>query len=213
MNIEGRGGPKPLWVSEFACYAPDGQLAFSYHQFPDRPRPTWLIAPEGSQVRESRNLKDPERPLTETRSMCANAENILTHYQDCADHGGLESTFNPVVDHALKMTRLSRVEPGFFAENTEYYLNLEISQHRKTSFWTIKHGEKLPPSFSSKSEPMYLVFVGEKDGRVILRNPDSGLEYWAQIEYLIDSEPPFVIGAKRHESPKEVPILWALLPA
>jgi hypothetical protein len=212
MNIEVRGGPKPLWVNEFACYDPDGQMAFSYQEYPERHHPIWLTAPEGSQVRESSDIQNPERPLTATRSMCATADYILAHYQDCADRGGLVWTSNPVADHALKMTQLSRVEPGFYGENAEYYFSLEIFQHGKTSFWTIKHGQKLPPSFRSKREPEYLVFAGEANGRVNLRNPDSGLEYWSHIEHLVDSEPPFVIGTKR-EHPKEEPILWSLLPA
>lgn len=212
MNIEVRGGPKPLWVNEFACFAPDGQMAFSYEEHPERQHPSWLIAPEGSVVRESSGLKNPEHPISETRSMCTSADHILAHYQDCSDRGGLKWTSDPVVDHALKMTTLSRIEPGFYAENAEYYFSLEIFQHRRTSFWTIKHGQKLPPSFRSKREPMYLVFAAEADGRVILRNPDSGLEYWAHLEDLMESEPSFVIGAP-YESPEEVPILWALLPA
>jgi hypothetical protein len=176
MDIEIRGGSKPLWVSEFRCYLPNREMAFSYFEYPELPQPNWLRVPEGSQLRESRNSKKPEYPITESRSMCASAEYILAFYEDCADCGGLERIEDRVVDHALKMTQLSRIEPGFYAENSEYYLSLEIFQHKEIVFWTIKHGQKLPPSFRGKREPAYLLYMGEVNGRVTLRNPDSGEE-------------------------------------
>jgi hypothetical protein len=212
MDIEVRGGSKPLWVSEFGCYLPDGGMAFSYEQYPERPQPSWLRVPEGSQLRESRNSKNPEYPMTESRSTCANAAQVLGFYRDCADRGNLVQVESPVVDTRLQMTQLSRTEPGFFAENEEYYFSVEIFQHKETTFWTVKHGQKLPPAFRSKREPKYLLFVREENGRVILRNPDTGDEYWARVEATTDSKPPFVLGTRR-EPAKEVPILWALMPS
>jgi len=213
MDIEVRGGSKPLWVSEFGCYLPNGEMAFSYYEYPKLPEPSWLRVPEGSQLRESASSsKNPERPITENRSMCGDAESILAFYRGCTDCGSLERIENPVVDHALKMTQLSRVEPGFYAENSEYYFNLETFQHKEMVFWTVKHGQKLPPSFRSKREPKYLIFVGEENGRITLRNPDSGDECWAPVSAFCDSEPIYFKLAKR-ERQKEEPILWSLLPA
>ena len=214
MNIEVRGGPKPLWISEFGCYLPDGEMAFSYNESPEPPHPSWLRAPEGSQLRESCKSKNREYPITESRSMRRDAESILAFYRDCTDSGGLERIENPVADHALKMTQLSRVEPGFYAENSEYYFSLEIFQHKEIVFWTVKHGQKLPASFRSKREPKYLLYAGEENGHVTLRNPDSGYEYWAPAEAITDSKPEFVRGAKRErEREKAEPILWSLLPS
>ena len=212
MDIEVRGGSKPLWVSEFGCYLPDGEMAFSYEQYPKPPQPSWLRVPEGSQLRESRKSKNSEHPITESRSILGNAAQILAFYQDCADRGNLLQVESPVVDTQLQMTQLSRTEPGFFAENEEGYFSVEIFQHKEVTFWTVKHGQKLPPAFRAKREPEYLLFVREKNGRVILRNPDTGDEYWARVEATTDFKPAFVLGTRR-EAAKEVPILWALMPS
>jgi hypothetical protein len=110
------------------------------------------------------------------------------------------------------MTQLSRVEPGFFAENEDSYFSVEIFQHKEVTFWTVKHGQKLPPAFRDKREPKYLLFVREDNGRVILRNPDKDDEYWAPVGAMTDSKPAFVPGA-RGEREKEVPILWSLVPS
>ncbi|MGA3009804.1 MAG: hypothetical protein ABSD72_06025 [Terracidiphilus sp.] len=215
MYIEVRGGSKPLWVYEFCCYLPDGEMAFSYHKHPELPRPSWLRVPEGSQLREqATSSKNPERPIFESRSMRGDAESILAFYQDCIDCGGLDRIENPVVDHVLEMTQLSRIEPGFYAENSEFYFSLEIFQHKKTVFWTVEYGQKLPPSFRSKKEPKYLLYGGEQNGRVTLRNPDSGDEYWTPAKAMTDSKPKFILGAKRErEREKRLPILWSLLPS
>jgi hypothetical protein len=171
MDIEVRGGSKPLWVSEFGCYLPDGGMAFSYEQYPERPQSSWLRVPEGSQLRESRNSKNPESPITESRSICANAAQVLGFYRDCADRGDLVQVESPVVDTRLQMTQLSRTEPGFFAENEVYYFSVEIFQHKEVTFWTVKHGQKLLPAFRSKREPAYLLFMREENGRVIPTQP------------------------------------------
>ena len=214
MYIEVRGGSKPLWVYEFGCFLPDGEMAFSYYKHPELPQPSWLRVPEGSQLREPCSSKNPERPIFESRSMRGNAENILAFYQDCTDCGGLNGIESPVADHALKMTQLSRIEPGFYAESAEYYFSLEIFQHKEIVFWTVEHGQKLPPSFRSKKEPKYLLYGGEESSRVTLRNPDSGDEYWAPAKALTDSRPKFILGAKRErERERQVPILWSLLPS
>jgi hypothetical protein len=215
MDIEVRGGPKPLWVRIFGCYLPDGEMAISYHEYPEPPQPSWLRVPESCQLREPAGYsKNPERPIIESRSMRGDAESILAFYQDCADRGGMVRIVNPVVDHALKMTQLSRIEPGFYAENSEYFFSLEIFQHKEIVFWTVVHGQKLPSSFRSKKEPKYLLYGGEENGRITLRNPDSGDEYWAPAEAMTDSKPKFILGAKRErERDKELPILWSLLPS
>ncbi len=146
--------------------------------------------------------------------MRGDAESILSFYQDCADFGGLARIENPVVDHELKMTQLSRIEPGFYAENSIHYFNLDIFQHKEIVFWTVKYGQKLPHCFRSKQRPKYLLYGGEENGRVTLRNPDSGDKYWAREEAITDIKPRFVLGAKRErEREKEVPILWSLLPS
>ena len=158
MDIEVRGGPKPLWIRIFGCYLPDGEIDFSYHEYPEPPQPNWLRAPESSQLREpAGSAKNPESPIFESRSMRGDAESILAFYQDCTERGGLRRTENPVVGHALKKTQLSRIEPGFYAENSECYFSLEIFQHKKIVFWTAEHGQKLPASFRSKWIPKYLL--------------------------------------------------------
>jgi hypothetical protein len=212
MDIEIRGGSKPFWVSEFGCYLPNGEMAFSYEQYPERLQPSWLRVPEGSQLRESHKPKSLEHPITESRSVCASAAQILAFYQDCADRGNLAQVESPVVDTRLQLTQLSRVEPGFFAENDEYYFSIEIFQHNEVTFWTVKHGQKLTPAFRDKREPKYLLFVREENDRVILRNPDRGDEYWVPVGAMTDSKPAFVLGT-RGEREKEVPILWSLVPA
>jgi hypothetical protein len=212
MDIEVRGGSKPFWVSEFGCYLPDGEMAFSYKQYPERLQPSWLRVPEGSQLRESRKSKSPEHPITESRSICASAAQILAFYRDCADQGNLVRVESPVVDTRLQMTQLSRTEPGFFAENEECHFSVEIFQHKEVTFWTLNHGQKLPPGFRNKREPRYLLFVKEENGRVILRNPDRDVEYWAPVGAMTDSKPAFVPG-ERLEREKEVPILWELMPS
>jgi hypothetical protein len=54
--------------------------------------------------------------------------------------------------------------------------------------------------------------VREENGRVILRNPDTGDEYWARIEATTDFKPAYFLGTTR-EPEKGVPILWDLLPS
>jgi hypothetical protein len=215
MYIEVRGGSKPLWVYEFGCFLPDGEMAFSYHKHPELPQPGWLRVPEGSQLREpAGSTKNPERPIFESRSMRGNAESILAFYQDCTDCGGLDCIENTDVDRARKKIQISRVEPGFYAESSEYFFVLDIFQHKEIVFWTVEYGRKLPHSFRSKKEPKYLLYGGEASGRVTLRNPDSGDEYWASAKVLTDSKPKFILGAKRErEQERQVPILWSLLPS
>ncbi|MGA9672472.1 MAG: hypothetical protein WBQ94_24875 [Terracidiphilus sp.] len=124
MDIEIHGGAKPLWVSEFGCYLSDGEMAFSYHKHPEIPKPTWLRVPEGSQLREAAgSTKNPERLIFESRSMRGDAESILAFYQDCMDCGGLNRIENTDVDRALKKIRISRIEPGFYAESSEYFVS------------------------------------------------------------------------------------------
>ena len=148
MHIEVRGGSKLLWVNEFACYLPDGEMAFSYSNHPELSKPSWLLVPEGSQLREpAGSSKNPERPIFESRTMRQDAESILAFYRDCTDRGGLEHIENPVVNHAQRMTQLSRIEPGFYVENSECYFSLELFQHKEIVFWTVEYGQKLSPSF------------------------------------------------------------------
>jgi hypothetical protein len=215
MHIEVRGGLKPLWVYEFGFYLSDGEMAFSYSKHPELPQPSWLRVPEGSQLREpAGTTKNPERLIFECRSMRGDAESILAFYQDCTECGGLNRIENADVDRALKKIWISRIEPGFYAESSECYFILDIFQHKEIVFWTVEYGRKLPPSFRSKKEPKYLLYSGEENGRVTLRNPDSGDEYWAPEEAITDSKPKFILGAKRErEREKQVPILWSLLPA
>lgn len=215
MNIEVRGGSKPLWVCEFDCYLPDGEMAFSYQDYPEPPQPSWLRVPEGSQLRDpAGSSKNPEIPIFESRSMRGHAESILAFYQECTDCGGLNRIENTVVGRAQKKFHISRIEPGFYAENSEFFFILDIFQHKETVFWTVEHGQWLPASFHSKWIPKYLIYVGEKKGRITLRDPASGVEYWAPAKAMADSKPKFVSGANRErEREKEIPILWSLLPS
>jgi len=143
--------------------------------------------------------------------MKSSAAEVSAFYEGCADHGGLTRMENPVVDHALKMTELSRVGPGFYAENDNYQIGIEIYQHKDSAFWRVKHGAKLPASFRSKKEPKYLILVDESEGRLTLRNPDTGDECWAPSSALSEGEPRHFRHPKQNP-PKEETILWSLLP-
>lgn len=211
MQLEVRDGFRTLWVEEFACFLENGELAFSYHELPDIAQPGWYGSPQGSLIREEQRSKNPEHPIEEIRSLCCDAAQVVSFYGQCIEHGGLVRTDSPVVDHALEMTGLNRVEPGFYAESAQYRFSVEVYQHKSVSFWRVKHGEKLPASFRSKKEPKYLILVSEEDGRLILRNPDTGDELWAPSTALTEGEPRHA-QSTRHELPKAIPISWSLLP-
>lgn len=211
MQIEVRDGSKTRWVEEFACFLPNGDLAFSYYETPDIIPPDWYGAPESSLLREEHKLNNPEHPDEELRSMHAGAAEILTFYKERSVSGGLWLTENPVVDHALQMTNLSRLEPGFYAENDDYQLSLDIYEHRGVVFWRVKHGPKLPSGFRSKKEPKYLVFISESDGKVMLRNPETGDELWAPSEALINEQPRHA-QYPRFAPPKKLRVSWSLVP-
>lgn len=211
MQIEVRGGSKTLWVEEFACFLPNGELAFSYYEMPDIVPPAWYGAPECSVLREEHKSNNPEHPDEELRSMHAGAAEILMFYKERSLSGGLSLTENPVVNHSLQMTNLSRVEPGFYGENDDYQLSLDIYEHCGVSFWRVKHGPKLPSGFRSKEEPEYLVFVNESDGKVMLRNPETGDELWAPSDALTDERTRHA-QYPRSAAPKKVRVSWSLVP-
>jgi hypothetical protein len=210
MQIEVRDGSRILWVEEFACFLENGELAFSYHESPDIVSPDWFGAPESSVVREERRSNNPEHPNEELRSMQSRASGVLEFFRERVLRGGLVAAENVVADHALRITDLSRLEPGFYADSNDYHLNLDVYEHRGLSFWRVKYGPKLPSGFRSKREPKYLVFGGEINGRVILRNPDTNDELWAPPAALTEC-PPDHPDVNR-SSPEKVRISWMLLP-
>lgn len=210
MQIEVRDGSRILWVEEFACFLDTGELAFSYHELPEIKVPDWYGAPEGSSVREERRSNNLEHPDEELRSMQTESSEVLSFYCDCVRRGGLILTENPVADHALLMTNLSRVHPGIYAESADYHLSLEIYEHRGISFWRVKHGPGLPPNFRSKREPKYLILVSAADEKVILRNPDTADELWAPSDSLTNE--PMDAPIPKREPKEEVPISWSLVP-
>lgn len=215
MDIEIRGGDKPLWVSEFGCFLANGECAFYYEPelYPRPSLPIWFEHPSESVRRDSRDFYSPNRPLEEIRSMTEDVEKVIAFYEEHATRGELDVRGDVVLDQALKATQFSRIEPGFFAENTEYYFALETYQHRETTFWTIQHGAKHPPSFRPKKRnPKYLLFICENEGRVTLRDPESGDEYWVRQDYLSVVEPPYLKRSKVEKPRKEEPLLWSHLP-
>lgn len=211
MQIEVRDGSRILWVEEFGCFVENGELAFSYHELPDIIAPDWYGSPEDSALREERKTKNPERPAEELRSMHASATEIVSFYRERILRGGLTPVEDPVVDHSLQMTDLSRLEPGFYAENDGYRLSLDVFEHRGISFWRVKHGPKLPSEFRSRKEPKHLIFVREVDGKAILRNPETNDELWAHPNALTNG-PSRHAQDPKHSSPEKVPISWRLLP-
>ena len=199
-----------MWVEEFACFLDNGELAFSYYGLPEIKVPDWYGAPERSSVREERRTRNPEHPDEELRSMQIESSEVLSFYCDRVRRGGLKLTENPVVDHALLMTNLSRVHLGIYAESDDYRLSLEIYAHRRISFWRVKHGPKLPPNFRSKREPKYLILVSAAEEKAILRNPETGDELWAPSDALTDELTDALIP--KSEPTGKVPISWSLAP-
>lgn len=210
MQIEVRDGNRTLWVEEFGCYLENGELAFSYHGMPAPPLPEWLDSPYSS-VREARTSNNPEHPNEELRSARSSAVEVVAFYKGRVTQGGLSLIENPAVSHALEPTGLSRLEPGFYAENDTYRFCLDVYQHNGISFWRLKHGPKLPSNYRSKANPRYLVYVGEENGKVTLRNPDTGDELWASADAFADG-PPRHADYPKHEKPAQVPISWNLVP-
>jgi hypothetical protein len=140
MQIEVRDGSRTLWVEEFGCYLENGELAFSYYGMPEQPVPEWYGFPVNSVLREDRRSKNPEHPSEELRSARSNGTDVLAFYKDKVAHGGLFVFENPVVNHALQMTDLTRLEPGFYAEGEGYRLCLDVYEHSGLAFWRVKHG-------------------------------------------------------------------------
>jgi hypothetical protein len=193
------GGPGPLWVQEEECRLPNGDLAFVYEAVQAPPLPGWFGAPADSTLRESSDLRVVGMPLTEIRSMRANAGQVLAFYGDRIERGGLARTEEP---------QAARGGPGFCAENTEYIFRLDVYEHKDLVFWTIHFGAKAvrkrKPTITSP-----LLLVGRNEERVTLRHPYTTDEYWAPVDALRDSEPPDA----RREPPRTEPIVWRLLPA
>jgi hypothetical protein len=174
MQIEVRDGSRILWVEEFGCFLENGELAFSYYGLPDIIEPAWYGAPEGSLLREERKSNNPEHPNEEIRSKRITPAEVLTFYKERLIQNEFSLIEEPVVDHALQMTELSRIQPGFYAETDAYHLSLEIYEHRDICFWRVKHGRKLPSGFRSKREPKHLVLLTQTEEKVILQNPETG---------------------------------------
>lgn len=165
MQIEVRDGNRTLWVEEFGCYLDNGELAFSCYGLPEQPRPGWYGFPASSILRQECQSNNPEHPNEELRSARSAVADVLALYKERVIQGGLSQIENPVVDHALQLTELSRLEPGFFAEDETYRFCLDLYEHGGISFWRIKHGRKLPPTFRSKKNPRYLIYVCEQNDR------------------------------------------------
>ena len=210
MQIEVRDGDRRRWVEEFGCYLENGELAFSYYGMPAPPLPDWLDSPP-SVIREARPSNNPEHPNEELRSARSAAAEVIAFYKERITQGGLSLIESPVVDHALQVTKLSRFEPGFFAEDDTYRVSVELYEHRGISFWRLKHGPKLSPNFRSKANPRFLVYVGEENGKITLRNPDTGDELWAPADAFEDG-PPRHAEYPKFEKPAQIPISWNLVP-
>jgi len=211
MQIEVRDGTRILWVEEFGCFLENGEPAFSYYGLPDIIAPAWYGAPEGSVLREERKSNNPEHPNEELRSMRAASSEVLTFYKERLVQNEFTLIENPVVNHALQMTELSRIQPGFYAESDTYHLSLELYEHRRICFWRVKHGPKLPSGFRSKKEPKYLVLVGQTEERVMLQNPETGDHLWATPDAVSEDQPRHAQYSK-FAPPEEFPISWSLLP-
>src|SRR3569833_2299972 len=173
MQIEVRDGNRTLWVEEFGCYLENEELAYTYYGMPAPPLPDWLDSPT-SVIREARSSKNPEHPAEELRSARSTAGDVLAFYKDRVTKGGLSLIENSVVDHALEMTDLTRLEPGFYAEDEGYRFCLDQYEHREMTFWRVKYGPKLTPTNRSKKKPRKHNNVSEQNGKVTLRNPDTG---------------------------------------
>jgi hypothetical protein len=211
MQIEVRDGSGTLWVEEFACFLDSGELAFSYQELPAVVAPDWYQAPDRSVLRSERKSNNPEYPDEEVRSSSVAATEVLRFYNERAIGGGLILTESPVADHALELTTLSRLTPGFFGQDDSYRLSLDIYEHRRVSFWCAKYRPKPSPEFRSKKEPKYLIFVGAENGKVTLQNPETGDTLWAPSDALTDDRPRHAQYPKREPS-KKVLISWGLLP-
>lgn len=215
MDIEIRGGERPFWVSEFGCFLANRECAFYYEpeHYPRPPLPLWFGHPNDSARRDSRDFYSPARPLEEHRSMTASAAEVVAFYEERLTSGGLIIDKDIVVDDAVKATSLSRFEPGLYAESAEYYFALEAYEHKGIAFWKILHGTKLPPSFQPKLRyPKHLLWLGEEEGRVTLRNPESGEDCWTAREYLSEQEPRYVKRSEARTPRQEHSILWSRLP-
>jgi hypothetical protein len=211
MQIEVRDGSRTLWVEEFACFLDSRELAFSYHGLPVAIAPDWYQTPEGSVLRSERKSTNPEYPNEEVRSIGNAAAEVLQFYKERALSGGLVLTENPVANHALEMTTLSRLTPGFYGQDDSYRLSLDLYEHCGVSFWCAKYGPKLSSGFRSKKKPKYLIFVGAENGKMTLRNPETGDTLWAPSDALTGGQPRHAQYPKR-EPPKTVHISWRLLP-
>jgi len=143
--------------------------------------------------------------------MRAASSEVLTFYKERLVQNEFTLIENPVVNHALQMTELSRIQPGFYAESDTYHLSLELYEHRRICFWRVKHGPKLPSGFRSKKEPKYLVLVGQTEERVMLQNPETGDHLWATPDAVSEDQPRHAQYSK-FAPPEEFPISWSLLP-
>jgi hypothetical protein len=211
MQIEVRDESRMLWVEEFGCFLENGELAFSYYGLPDIIEPDWCGAPEGSLLREGRKSNNPEHPNEELRSMRITAGDVFTYYKERLVQNEFRLIENPVVDHALQMMELSRIQPGFYAETDAYRLSLEAYEHRGICFWRVKHGPKLLSGFRSKKEPKYLVLVNQMEEKEVLQNPETGDQLWATAGSLTE-EPPRHAQYPKFVAPEKSPISWSILP-
>jgi len=135
-------------------------------------------------------------PLIEYRSMQGSVDQVLAFYGGMIERAGLAIT------ESLPLGGW----PGIYAENAEYFLGIEIYEHKDLVFWTVQ----LSSTRQRRQKVLhsrFFLLLGRNDERVTLRHESKDEEYWAPVDAVRDSEPPDV------ERPRIEPITWSLLPA
>lgn len=194
------GRPSDLWVRTDECRLPNGERAFVDEFGEPPPLPDWYVEPRGSQLRDTWDSRIGGERLWEHRSMCCDADYVVSHYLRQIKAGSLE------VDQEL--FGRERMSPGFSAENAMFSFSVDVYERDGLSFWTT--GLETEGYKKTKWAPRHLTFVRQSESRIWLR--DSNLlgkdDCWAPLDALRDLKPP----EEKRSLGDTQQILWSSLP-
>lgn len=198
------GGSGNLNIETDECRLGNGDVAFPRRFAGQRtppPLPDWYVAPTGSTLRESVDMRGGGciLVLSEILSSRATSGEILSFYESRTEQGRLPRSPEPLIGRAV---------PGFTAESADYAFSIDLYQHNDLTSWTIELTDK---TVHPGNRPLRLRLLEQNEECAILQNLETGEECIAPARALIEVDPQESLV--RYSRPQETEtILWSSLP-